>query len=241
LKYTVKQVLDGQTIRGEVVVGLAGELLQADPPFTSVPVRAKKPMQTAADGSLTIEYTSPPFTMHAKAGPLMMVTRRMNGAATGEFVLTDPSGHPVQIENSFPGEPFVGLIEGDLLRWTVTPKESTTETVSVPSGGIALYPTRLFTTVDWEASFASVGTKKDGLLLLMKAGSGESVLIERLEDVEQVHRYRLSGSSFRAELLTDGKQLLAMRTPDGVSIVREGSAALITQIKPLEWVSVTLK
>jgi len=236
LRFSAKLWLSGKTQRGTIAVGPSGELLRADPPFVSTPLRAASLLTKMPSGALVMAYAQPAYTLRAE--PLAEGGYRIKTLVDGQALLgavtTDAAGHPVRIENDWPGKPFVGIVEGEGLSWTLD-APSVTRTIVPEDGDLVLFPPQLFATAAWEKALAAVGEKRTALLLLMHDGVPEELELERLDDPRAgFHRYRLTGATIKADLISDGTQLQLLRFADGAKIVGPTGDSLLT-VPPLAW------
>lgn len=233
---SIKLWLTGKTQRTTLYLGPSGELLRADPPFVSAPLRAAAPLSKNADGNLTMTYREPGYSLRAEPKDGGYTIRAIvEGRSLPGSVLTDATGKPLRIENDFPGKPFVGLVEAESMTWTLDAPQ-TARTVLPDDDDIPLFPAQLFATALWEKSFPTVGTQHEGVLLMMHDGLPDELTLERLADpATGLHRYRFTGESFKAELITDGTRLRLLRLPDGSQIVAADGEALLTTIPALAW------
>lgn len=233
---TIKLWLNGKTQRSTVYIGPSGELLRADPPFVSAPLRAASLLTKSAEGVLTMTYQQPGYSLRAEPHEKgYQIKALVGGSLIPGSVLTDRSGKPQRIENDFPGKPFVGLIEPEGLSWTLDAPQIS-RTVLLEEGDLPLFPAQLFATALWEKAFAVVGEQHSGVLLMLHDGLPEEVTIERLADpVAGLHRYRFTGEVFKAELITDGTRLRLLRLSDGSQIVARDGEALLSSVPTLLW------
>lgn len=232
----IKLWLGGKTRLSTLYLGPSGELLRADPPFVSTPLRAASPLSKNADGVLTITYREPGYALRAEPTASGYTIRAIvGGEAVPGSVQTDPSGHPQRIENDFPGKPFVGLVGEEGLSWTLDAPQ-VTRTVLPDDETQVLFPAQLFATALWEKALPAVGDQREAVLLLMHDGLPDELTIERLADPSAgVHRYRFLGEGFKAELVTDGTRLLVLRRDDGSQIVAQGSEGLLASLPRPVW------
>ncbi|MBB6051142.1 hypothetical protein [Armatimonas rosea] len=233
---SIKLWLTGKTQRSTLYLGPSGELLRADPPFVSAPLRAASPLTKSDDGVLTMTYREPGYSLRAEPKDGGYTIRAIvDGRSLPGSVTTDSSGKPQRIENSFPGKPFVGLVEAQELSWTLDAPQ-TSRTILPDDDALPLFPPQLFATALWEKGFPTVGTQHDGVLLLMHDGLPDELTLERLPDpAAGLHRYRFTGDTFKAELITDGTRLRLLRLADGSQIVASDGESLLTTIPALTW------
>lgn len=235
LRYTAKLWLNGKTQRGTIALGPSGELLRADPPFVSTPLRAASLLTKTATGGVVLTYKQPAYSLRAEptVGGYTIKTL-VGGQALPGAVTTDPQGRPLRIENDWPGKPFVGVIGGGELAWTLA-SPAVSRTVLPDEGDLALFPPQLFATMEWERTFESVGVVRGGVLLLFHEGLPEEMELERLADPrEGFRRYRLTGTALKADLITDGTRLHLLRFAEGGEIVGPGAESL-RSVPGLTW------
>lgn len=236
LRFSAKLWLNGKTQRGTIAVGPSGELLRADPPFVSTPLRAASLLTKMPSGALVMTYAQPSYTLRAEPveGGGYRIKTLVDGQALLGAVTTDAAGHPTRIENDWPGKPFVGLVEDGTLSWTLD-APSVSRTLQPEESDLVLFPPQLFATAAWEKELTAVGEKRSAILLLLHDGLPEELELERLPDPKVgLHRYRAAGDTIKADIITDGTQLRLLRFADGATIVGMGSESL-TQLAPLAW------
>lgn len=234
-RYTAKLWLNGKTQRGTIAVGPSGELLRADPPFVSTPLRAATLLTKTPTGALVLSYKQPAYALRAEPNDVGYTIKTIVAGRTLEgAVSTDQVGRPLLMENNWPGKPFTGRVIRDELAWTLDVPASS-RTVFPDEEDIVLFPPQLFATREWERSFPTIGETRSAVLLLLHEGLPDEVALERLPDPQpNLHRYRLTGEHLKADLITDGARLLLLRFADGAQIVGPGGDAL-RSVPGLAW------
>ncbi|WP_395094443.1 hypothetical protein [Armatimonas sp.] len=233
---SIKLWLNGKTQRSTLYLGPSGELLRADPPFVSAPLRAASLLAKNAEGVLTITYRQPGYSLRAEPTDTgYQIKALVEGHTVAGSVLTDKTGKPLRIENDFPGKPFVGISEPEGLSWTLDAPQIS-RTVLPDEEDLPLFPAQLFATALWEKAFSTVGVQHSGVLMLLHDGLPDEVTIERLADPAiGLRRYRFTGETFKADLITDGTRLHLLRLADGSQIIASDGEGLLSGVPALTW------
>lgn len=218
--------IDASTDRetsGKLWLGPSGEILKAGPPFLGVSLTALAPLARGGDGTFRIGY-EPSQTIAARpVGGGFELTLRSGGVPNGT-ASTDFLGRPLAWENDWQGRKFSANLarSGNVvtLRWRL---ESSPPTLASAPDGV-FTPLHLLRTDLWETDDPVTAPRRIVLCLFGRPEPEEATL-ERLPDDATpaggiVRRYKLTGKTLRYELITDGKRLIRLTSPDGLTIER---------------------
>jgi hypothetical protein len=256
LKYSLSPIMPGDKRReGFVYIGPSGEVLQSEPGI----FWNHGGMLPKVSGPAVYEKGPPPRLRLPGAWQnsyLMLQAERTRDGYTVGFaetqqkkpfaqLLLDKNYNPVKWDNQMGWGFSAEVLRPGEIRWETNAGRE--EKVPITEGQAWFFP-QWFVTEGWEAGSGTLsavkpGESKTGMLFMLHRNTQERypVNIERLADrdivtpkeqKQSLHHWRFTSRERVYDVFTDGKRLVALRSNEGMEIMRDGWETAAKELLP---------